>query len=285
VAQGYDANCYHEYHFNDYYHSPNDLIEHMNMTYDAMVTRLIVATLAELAEPIIHEHDLFVSNLVIPSVVPHGETQTVQTTVTNVGNNTETDIHIDFLVNGTVLDSQIIPSLNRLESILINFLWDPNYGSYQVEIESQPVSDEGDILNNNVNRTVSVISAPAIEVFPRNLSFLMPTESTDSDIIEISNLEFAEADLDFEISFDGGMGGIWLSATPESGSISVNDTETVTITVDTSSIDQGEYTSQVIISSNDLNDPEVVVHVDLTVVYGNDIEVHGEMMRLDKQCS
>jgi hypothetical protein len=47
---GYDAVFYHEYHFNDYYHSPGDTIEHMNLTYTAHYARLILATLAEMAQ-------------------------------------------------------------------------------------------------------------------------------------------------------------------------------------------------------------------------------------------
>jgi len=46
---GYNAVFYHEYNFNDYYHSANDTIEHMNLTYSARFTRLIVATLAEMS--------------------------------------------------------------------------------------------------------------------------------------------------------------------------------------------------------------------------------------------
>jgi len=47
---GYDAIFYHEYEFNHYYHSPQDTIDNMNMTYDAKCSKLILATLAELAE-------------------------------------------------------------------------------------------------------------------------------------------------------------------------------------------------------------------------------------------
>jgi hypothetical protein len=47
---GYDAIFYHEYEFNQYYHSPEDIIENMNLTYDAKCSKLIIATLAELAE-------------------------------------------------------------------------------------------------------------------------------------------------------------------------------------------------------------------------------------------
>lgn len=47
---GYSALFYHEYEFNHYYHSPNDIIEHMNLTYATKTTRVIVATLASLAQ-------------------------------------------------------------------------------------------------------------------------------------------------------------------------------------------------------------------------------------------
>jgi len=48
---GYDALFYHEYEFNHYYHSPQDTIENMNLTYDVKVTKLILATLATLTQP------------------------------------------------------------------------------------------------------------------------------------------------------------------------------------------------------------------------------------------
>ena len=47
---GYDAVFYHEYHFNEYYHSPEDIIENMNITYSKKSTRLIIATLVELGQ-------------------------------------------------------------------------------------------------------------------------------------------------------------------------------------------------------------------------------------------
>jgi len=48
---GYDALFYHEYEFNHYYHSPQDTIENMNLTYDVKCSRLILATLASLTQP------------------------------------------------------------------------------------------------------------------------------------------------------------------------------------------------------------------------------------------
>jgi hypothetical protein len=48
---GYHAIFYHEYKFNDYYHSPQDIIAHMNIPYLAKCTKLVLATTLELAGP------------------------------------------------------------------------------------------------------------------------------------------------------------------------------------------------------------------------------------------
>jgi aminopeptidase YwaD len=47
---GYNAIFYHEYNFNNYYHSSGDTIEHMDLTYAAKNSKLIFATLAELSD-------------------------------------------------------------------------------------------------------------------------------------------------------------------------------------------------------------------------------------------
>lgn len=50
IEFGYDAVGYHEYEFNDYYHSPEDTIDKMDLNYDMRATRLIVATLLQTSE-------------------------------------------------------------------------------------------------------------------------------------------------------------------------------------------------------------------------------------------
>jgi hypothetical protein len=49
---GYQAIFYHEYDFNPWYHTPGDVIENMNISYATKVVKLVVATLAELAQPL-----------------------------------------------------------------------------------------------------------------------------------------------------------------------------------------------------------------------------------------
>ncbi len=47
---GYDGIFYHEYLFNYYYHTPQDTIENMNITYATKCSKLVLITLAFLAE-------------------------------------------------------------------------------------------------------------------------------------------------------------------------------------------------------------------------------------------
>jgi hypothetical protein len=88
-SEGYDAIFYHEYNFNDYYHSPSDTIENMNLSYDAKVTRLITATLAELAEPITDYSELSFNPLFFNAGSMYAnETTSTSFNIWNSGNGT-----------------------------------------------------------------------------------------------------------------------------------------------------------------------------------------------------
>jgi hypothetical protein len=115
---GYNAVFYHEYHFNEYYHSANDIIEHMNLTYSAHFSRLILATLAELAQeprPV----------LKITSITG-GLGVTSQ--VSNIGDFNANDIEINLLITGGLfglLNSSVLrqtPILPPDDSIEVNTL-------------------------------------------------------------------------------------------------------------------------------------------------------------------
>jgi hypothetical protein len=47
---GYDGLFYHEYEFNYYYHTPQDIIANMNVSYAVKCSKLVLATLASLAQ-------------------------------------------------------------------------------------------------------------------------------------------------------------------------------------------------------------------------------------------
>jgi len=87
---GYDAVFYAEYNFNDYYHSDEDIIENMNITYATRFSRLILATLAEMAQqprPVLE----------ITSISA-GLGVTAQ--ITNVGSDNATDVNLIIVITG-----------------------------------------------------------------------------------------------------------------------------------------------------------------------------------------
>jgi len=58
----------------------------------------------------------------------------------------------------------------------------------------------------------------------------------------------------------------WISIDPNNGSIASGNSEEVEITIDGSKIDEGIYLYDLLISSNDPDDPEIVIPFELTVV-------------------
>ena len=63
VDQGYDASYFYEYVLSPYYHTNEDTVEHMNMTYLTKICKLTVGTLALMAEvhPSLSNNDLSIS--------------------------------------------------------------------------------------------------------------------------------------------------------------------------------------------------------------------------------
>ncbi len=92
---GYDGLFYHEYEFNYYYHTPQDTIENMNITYGTKCSKLILATLTKLLEFTIPA-DLFCEGNLIWENVTTGSVLQGSFEVENIGG------------SGTLLDWNIV---------------------------------------------------------------------------------------------------------------------------------------------------------------------------------
>jgi hypothetical protein len=105
---GYDAVFYAEYNFNDYYHSADDTIDHMNITYATRFSRLLLATLAEMAKqprPVLEV-----------TSISGGSSVTAQ--ITNVGSNNATDVKAMIVITGGLFNFINISSTSQ--SAVIN---------------------------------------------------------------------------------------------------------------------------------------------------------------------
>jgi thermitase len=124
-------------------------------------------TLIELADTNVpigtqYPHDLGVW-LDAPNYVQPGEATVLNATVWNLGSSSETNIELQLLVNGTVLNSATIPDLATGAHYTLSCAWfSAVRGTYNVTVYASPVPDEGVTLNNVYSKTIIVSYAPKI---------------------------------------------------------------------------------------------------------------------------
>jgi hypothetical protein len=156
---GYDAVFYHEYHFNSYYHSANDTIEHMNITYATRFSRLILATLAEMAQqprPVLKISD-----------ISGGLGVAVQ--ITNIGNENANDVIGQMSITGGVLHLVNVNTsiqsavLSALEPVLMKKTL---FGLGRIQIAIAAVASNADQVTKHASAflfgpfVVKVVAAP-----------------------------------------------------------------------------------------------------------------------------
>lgn len=104
---GYDAVFYAEFNFNDYYHSEDDTIDQMNITYATRFSRLILATLAEMAQkprPVLEISSISGGFGVTASI-------------TNIGDETAIDVTARIIITGGLFGFVNKSSMDEIEII------------------------------------------------------------------------------------------------------------------------------------------------------------------------
>ncbi|MDP8239603.1 MAG: T9SS type A sorting domain-containing protein [Candidatus Hatepunaea meridiana] len=107
---------------------------------------------------------------------------------------------------------------------------------------------------------------PVIEVRQQELSLeLTEPGNQDEGTVDVGN--GGEGDLDFEVGIDDECQ--WLAVDPDEGEIAGNSDQIIQLVFSTTEVipDSGDHTTEVIISSNDPENEEVVVSVALYVAY------------------
>jgi len=133
---GYDAVFYAEYNFNEYYHSSKDTIEHMNIPYAVRITKLMIATLADLSELNIFESP-------DTPAAPSGETdgqQNIEYTYSAVTTDPQND-QIYYLFDwGDGTDSGWVGPYNSGQTGEAAHSWDER-GTYIIKVKAKDVYD------------------------------------------------------------------------------------------------------------------------------------------------
>jgi thermitase len=109
-----------------------------------------------------YQHELVVS-LEAPRFVEPGDSTVLNATVRNEGLNNETNVGLQLLINGTIVEGIAVPQLLTEESYTISHLWTPTLtGTYNITVYSPPVQGENITKNNVYSKIISVQYAPRI---------------------------------------------------------------------------------------------------------------------------
>ncbi|RLJ03783.1 MAG: hypothetical protein DRP08_03015, partial [Candidatus Aenigmatarchaeota archaeon] len=117
-------------------------------------------------------HDIAVTNLSMPDEVEVNSNITVNATVCNLGSNDETDIIVDFIVDGILEENKTIPSLTSRNCTNVSFNWTaPSVGGmHNLTIYAEPVTNETIVENNMISLNISVITISDIWIYPEEFN-------------------------------------------------------------------------------------------------------------------
>ena len=118
--------------------------------------QLMITNAIDWVRSVHYEHDLAVSSVVGFPVAP-GQTTAINITVRNMGLSNETDVELQLLINGSMVDETTIPELTTRRTSTISYSWTPMLaGVYNVTAYVQPVPGEGNTANNVASKNVNV---------------------------------------------------------------------------------------------------------------------------------
>jgi hypothetical protein len=183
----YDAIFYHEYHFNPHWHSPQDTIENMNITYSTKSTKLIIATLGELADV------YFIGNPPDTPEAPDGPMEGSEgEELTFSASTTDPDgdmIYYKFNWGNGSYSSWLGP-LNSGETIETSNIWNEE-GVYEVRVKAKDInnrlSDWSEPLEVTINENLPpeglTINGPKIGRTGKSLTFsLTASDPEEHDV-------------------------------------------------------------------------------------------------------
>lgn len=105
----------------------------------------------------IYEHDMMVE-VEMPPCMELGASATINASVYNLGLKDETNVQVEFRINGTLQDSKSIAYISKGEIEDITFTWNPaSEGSYNLTVHVLPVSGEDYTIDNEESKDICVV--------------------------------------------------------------------------------------------------------------------------------
>jgi len=172
----------------------------------------------------IPEHDVSITGWNPSYRLDPGQIGIFNVTVSNYGRNNETNVSVQFFINGTLVDEATIDSLEVDASASLSFSWDTaTKGVYNATCYVVPVPDENVIENNVAYAKVAVRFISILRV-PTDYSTVKAAvnDAFEGDIILVSDGTYAEGQIDIfkdnitliadgQVTLDGWLGGYVLN--------------------------------------------------------------------------
>jgi hypothetical protein len=182
----YNAIMYHEYEFNQYYHSSQDIIANMDTDYCTRISKLMVATLADLAQVSSFNTPPEKPILAGPSSGIEGEELTFSATTTDFDGD---GLYYKFNWGDGNLSNWIGPYESGV-TMQTSYVW-PEIGEYDVIVSAKDTNNsQGDwsdplavTINDNLPPEKPTISGPLIAQTGKSLEFTF--QSTDPEGFDI----------------------------------------------------------------------------------------------------
>ncbi len=185
---GYDAIFYHEYEFNWYYHSPDDTIENMNMSYTIKSTKVIIATLCEFGQAYL------IGDPPETPDIPQGPTEGIEgEELTFSASTIDPDgdqLYYKFDWGDNTYSDWVGP-INSGETIDVSNFWNEQ-GIYQVRVKAKDInnrlsnwSDPLDVtITENLPPDAPQIKGPKLARTGKSLTFsIVTSDPEDHDVL------------------------------------------------------------------------------------------------------
>ncbi|MFQ6106484.1 MAG: CARDB domain-containing protein [Thermoplasmata archaeon] len=112
------------------------------------------------------DHDIAVSYFQLPPHIQPNDNVTIDVDIKNAGLNNETNIEVNFTIDGVLADQKYISFMSPGQVDSLTFFWVPTVEkTYDVCVQVSPIPDENITVNNQVCKSVNVRKVLAFLLF------------------------------------------------------------------------------------------------------------------------
>ena len=161
-----------------------------NITIYAYKIGYLVDNNYKLCFEVLPDQDIAVTDIDAPSSSETNSTIIVNATISNIGLNNESDVTVDFIVDGVKHDAAIIASLEIRSRTNVSFQWTATMGRHTILIYAEPVVNETIIWNNKLDKTITIADIWVPDNYPTIQQAV--NNSTVGDTIVVRDGTYAE---------------------------------------------------------------------------------------------